>query len=101
MLRLLIKDITIEKPVNQKQRLAHIRWRGGAYSDISVQLPPNIADRVRYPSAVVDRIRELARDLPYGEIADQLHREGQVSAKGRPCRWRCSHVGLFVRRRGR
>jgi hypothetical protein len=62
MLRLLIKDITIEKPVNQKQLLAHIRWQGGACSDISVQLPPNIADRVRYPSAVVDRIREMARD---------------------------------------
>jgi DNA invertase Pin-like site-specific DNA recombinase len=84
MLRLLIKDITIEKPVNQKQLLVHIRWQGGACSDVSVQLPPNIADRVRYPSAVVDRIRELASDLPDGEIANQLHREGQVSAKGRP-----------------
>jgi len=84
MLRLVIKDITIEKPVNQKQLLAHIRWQGGACSDVSVQLPPNIADRVRYPSAVVDRIRELARDLPDGEIADQLRREGKVSAKGRP-----------------
>ncbi len=47
-------------------------------------LPPNIADRVRYPSAVVDRIRELARNLPDGEIADQLNGEGQASAKGRP-----------------
>ena len=84
MLRLLIKDITIEKPVKQKQLLVHIRWQGGACSEVSVQLPPNIADRVRYPSAVVERIRELARDLPDGEIADQLHREGQVSAKGRP-----------------
>jgi hypothetical protein len=26
----------------------------------------------------------MARDLPDGEIADQLHREGHVSAKGRP-----------------
>jgi hypothetical protein len=49
-----------------------------------VQLPPNIADRVRYPSAVVDRIRELAHNLPDGEIADQLNREGQASAKGLP-----------------
>src|SRR5664279_1201745 len=84
MLRLLLKDITIEKPANQKQLLVHIRWQGGACSDVSVQLPPSIADRVRYPSAVVDRIRDLARNLPDGEIADQLQREGQVSAKGRP-----------------
>ena len=104
MLRLLIKDITIEKLANQKQLLAHIRWQGGACSDVSVQLPPNIADRVRYPSAVVDRIRELAHDLPDGEIANQLHREGQVSAKGRPytvkiiqwirCRYRIPPVEL-------
>ena len=84
MLRLLIKDITVEKPPNQKQLLIHIRWQGGACSDITVPLPPNIADRVRYPSAVVDRIRELARNLPDGEIADQLNREGQASAKGLP-----------------
>jgi DNA invertase Pin-like site-specific DNA recombinase len=84
MLRLLIKDITVEKPANQKQLLVHIRWQGGACSDITVPLPPNIADRVRYPSAVVDRIRELARTLPDGEIADQLNGEGQASAKGRP-----------------
>ena len=84
MLRLLIKDITVEKPANQKQLLAHIRWQGGACSDVTVPLPPNIADRVRYPSAVVDRIRELARTVPDGEIADQLNGEGQASAKGRP-----------------
>lgn len=84
MLRLLIKDITVEKPPNQKQLLVHVRWQGGACTDLSVQLPPNIADRVRYPCAVVSKIRELARNLPDGEIADQLNREGRASAKGRP-----------------
>ena len=84
MLRLLIKDITVEKPANQTQLLVHIRWQGGACSDVSVQLPPNIADRVRYPSAVVDKVRELARHLPDTEIADELNREGQISAKGLP-----------------
>jgi hypothetical protein len=84
MLRLLIKDITVEKPPNQKQLLVHIRWQGGACSDVSVQLPPNIADRVRYPSAVVDKVRELACNWPDSEIADRLNREGQTSAKGLP-----------------
>jgi hypothetical protein len=84
MLRLLIKDITVEKPADQKQLLVHIRWQGGACSDVTVQLPLNIADRVRYPSAIVDRIRELAGNLPDGEIADQLNREGKLSAKGQP-----------------
>src|ERR1022692_2835142 len=45
MLRLLIKDITVDKPANQKQLMAHIRWQGGACSDVTVQLPANIADR--------------------------------------------------------
>jgi DNA invertase Pin-like site-specific DNA recombinase len=84
MLRLLIKDITVEKPPNQKQLLVHIRWQGGAGTGLSVQLPLNIADRQRYPAALVDRVRELAHSLPDAQIADQLNREGQASATGKP-----------------
>jgi DNA invertase Pin-like site-specific DNA recombinase len=84
MLRLLIKDITVEKPSAHKQLLVHIRWQGGACTDLSLQLPPNRADRVRYPAAVVDRVRDLAQSLPNAEIAERLHREGQVSALGKP-----------------
>jgi DNA invertase Pin-like site-specific DNA recombinase len=84
MLRLLIKDITVEKLLNPKRLLAHIRWQGGACSDICLQLPPTIADRVRYPATVVDRVRHLAQSWPDGEIADRLNQEGQVSALGKP-----------------
>ena len=83
MLRLLIRDITVEKP-QQKELLVHIRWQGGSCTDLSVQLPPGIADRVRYPAAVVDKVRDLARRLPDREIAEQLNREGHTSAKGKP-----------------
>jgi len=84
MLRLLIKDITVEKSAAPKQLVVHIRWQGGACTDRSVQLPPNIADRVRYPAAVVERVHELAQSLPDAQIAAQLNREGRSSAKGRP-----------------
>ena len=84
ILRLLIKDITVEKLADGQQLLAHIRWQGGACSEVSVQLPGKIADRVRYPSAVVAKIRELARHLPDSDVADQLNRQGQTSAKGLP-----------------
>ncbi len=84
MLRLLLKDVTVEKPLHAKQLLAHIRWQGGACTDIGVQLPPNMADRVRYPAAVVDRVRRLAQSLPDGEIADRFNQEGQASALGKP-----------------
>jgi DNA invertase Pin-like site-specific DNA recombinase len=83
MLRLLIKDITVEKSTIPKQLLVHIRWQGGACSECVVQLPPNIADRLRYPAAVVERVRELAQGLPDSQIATQLNREGHTSAKGR------------------
>jgi DNA invertase Pin-like site-specific DNA recombinase len=84
MLRLLIKDITVEKLAQQRQLSVHIRWHGGASTNLSVPLPPKAADKVRYPSAVVNRVRELAHNLLDAQIADQLNREGHVSAKGKP-----------------
>jgi DNA invertase Pin-like site-specific DNA recombinase len=84
MLRLLIKDITVEKPADQKRLLAHLRWQGGASTHLSLQLPLNIADRVRYPAALVDRVRELAHRVPDAQIADQLKQEGLSSALGKP-----------------
>src|SRR3984893_15273170 len=73
MLRLLIKDITVEKSPQQKQLLIHIRLQGGTSSDLPVQLLPNMADRMRYPAALVDRVRELAQSLSDAQIADQLN----------------------------
>src|SRR5258708_12395238 len=58
MLRLLIKDITVEKS-HPKQLLVHIRWQGGACSDRSVQLPPNIAHRLPLPPPFADRTPQL------------------------------------------
>jgi len=84
MLRLLIKDITVEKPTDQKQLLIHIRWQGGACTDLAVSLPPNFADRVRYSAALVEQVRELARSLPDAQIVEKLNQEGQLSALGKP-----------------
>ncbi|HUV68697.1 MAG TPA: recombinase family protein [Terracidiphilus sp.] len=84
MLRLLIKDITVEKSPVPKQLLVHLRWQGNACTDLTLQLPPNMADRVRYPAAIVDRIRDMAHHLHDAEIADQLRQAGCTSAKGRP-----------------
>jgi len=40
MLRLIIKDVTVAK-LKQKQLAVHIRWQGGASSDLRVQIPLN------------------------------------------------------------
>jgi DNA invertase Pin-like site-specific DNA recombinase len=84
MLRLLIKDITVEKSSVPKHLLAHIRWQGNACSDLTVQLPPSMADRMRYPAEVVDRVREMARQLPDAAIAERFRQEGYSSATGKP-----------------
>jgi DNA invertase Pin-like site-specific DNA recombinase len=84
MLRLLIKDITVEKSPQQKQLMIHIRWQGGTSSDLPVQLLPNMADRMRYPAALVDRVRGLAQSLSDAQIADQLNQAALVSAVGKP-----------------
>jgi hypothetical protein len=84
MLRLLIKDITVEKTSVPKQLLVHIRWQGNACTDLTLQLPPNIADRMRYPDAIVSRVRVLAQNLRDAEIADKLRQEGHISVTGKP-----------------
>src|SRR5262250_530102 len=84
MLRLLIKDITVEKLAEPRQLSVHIRWQGGASTDLSVPLPPKAADRFRCPSAIVERVRELAHNLLDAQIADELNRESHVSTKGKP-----------------
>jgi hypothetical protein len=83
MLRLLIKDITVNKLVEQRQLSVHIRWHGGACTDLFVQIPPSAAGRPRYRSPIVDRIRDLACSLLDAQIAAQLNREGCTSAKGK------------------
>jgi hypothetical protein len=83
MLRLLIKDVTVEKSAPKKLSV-HIRWQGNASTDLTLQLPLNIADRMRYPAEVVDRIRDMARHLQDAAIAQQLNQQGHISITGKP-----------------
>lgn len=83
MLRLLIEDITVEKERGSKQAVLHVRWQGGAGSDVTITLPANIADRLRYPTTTVERVRALAETLPDDRIAATLNDEGIRSAKGK------------------
>jgi DNA invertase Pin-like site-specific DNA recombinase len=82
MLRLLIKDITVED-TERKQVVLHIRWQGNACEDLVVQRLPGAAERVRYPEEVVERVRELAQELHDDEIAGTLTREGRRPTKGK------------------
>jgi hypothetical protein len=84
MLRLLICDITVENVPAARQVILHIRWQGGACSDITVTRRRPIAERLRYPAETIERIRELSRNLSDLQIARALNNQGLLSSHGRP-----------------
>lgn len=84
ILRLIVKDITVEKLTSPKQIALHIRWQGGACEDIPVRIPPNYPDRIRYPNKIIKKVRELAKDHTDGQIASIFNQKGIKSAKGKP-----------------
>jgi DNA invertase Pin-like site-specific DNA recombinase len=84
MLRLLIKDITVEKRRAERKAVMHIRWQGGAVEDLLIELPVPAPDKVRYPQPLVTRIRSLAASMTDAQITSTLNQEGLLSAKGKP-----------------
>ena len=84
MLRLLIRDITVEKLPAQRQIILHVRWQGGACTDTTVNLPAPIAERIRYPAAIVEQVRELSRRLSDPQLIAHLNQQGLRSPHGKP-----------------
>src|SRR5208283_4496538 len=73
MLRLLVKDIAVERLTEPRQVLLHVRWQGGVCEDLGVDLPLRIADRLRYPEKIVEQIRRLATEKADVDVADALN----------------------------
>jgi len=84
ILRLLIKDITVEKKHGARHAMLHIRWQGGACGDVRVDLPLPRAEAIRNPEPIIARVRDLARALTDQQIVAQLNQRGELSATGRP-----------------
>ena len=80
MLRLLIRDITVEKLSAARQAVLHIRWQGNACTDITVDLPRPRPEAIRYPAETVERVRELSQRLSDPQIVAHLNQEGLRSA---------------------
>jgi hypothetical protein len=84
LLRLLIKDITVEKIVEARTLTLHIRWQGGATENLSCALRRRACDAVRYDRRLVERIKTLAATMDDDQIPDALNTEGFSSSKGGP-----------------
>jgi DNA invertase Pin-like site-specific DNA recombinase len=84
IIRLLIKDITVEKDSKHKRLILHIRWQGGICEDISCKLPPNKCDQIRYPKEIVNQVKKLAHTYMNNQIAKIFNQKGLKSATGKP-----------------
>jgi hypothetical protein len=83
MLRLLIKDVTVEKRRSERKALLHIRWQGGALEDLSVDLPLPMPERVRYCETILTQVRTLASTGTDQQIAAALNQQQLRSATGK------------------
>jgi hypothetical protein len=83
ILRLIIKDITVEKPAEPKLILLHIRWQGGALEDILVKVPAKYYDQIRYQDDIIARIKKLSQCNTDAQIVTLLNKEGLKSAKNK------------------
>ena len=84
MLRLLIRDITVEKLTDARQAVLHICWQGGGCTDTGVQLPSPITERPPYPPQLIDRVRELSSQISDPQIAKAVSEQGLRSSRGLP-----------------
>jgi hypothetical protein len=82
VLRLLIKDITVEKQPAAHRAILHVRWQGGATEDLTVALPLKSCERWRYPETLVAEVRTRALKQTDDQIAEAFRQEGRLSAKG-------------------
>ncbi len=82
ILRLLIKDITVQKLAEPKKLILHVRWQGGATQDISCDLPPKACDKIRYGQEIVQKVKDLAKNMRDDQIAEVFNKEGLISSKG-------------------
>jgi len=82
LLRTVLEEviITFQKEPNRQVHLV-LRWRGGAISDIDIDLPRRFAP-LRTDEDTVDLVRRLATHYPDGVIAAILNRQGRRSAYG-------------------
>ena len=83
ILRLLIKDITVEKPADPKRIVLHIRWQGGATEDILIERPERYPDQIRYKDDIIAKIKKLSQNHTDSQITALFNKDGLQSAKNK------------------
>ncbi|HEY2533843.1 MAG TPA: recombinase family protein [Xanthobacteraceae bacterium] len=85
IVRLLVRDIMVTREPGSRYVRLNVRWQGGETETLEVTLSQKRQDVIRYPSEVVERIRELAITHHDDEIVTLLCEEGYTSTTtGKP-----------------
>jgi DNA invertase Pin-like site-specific DNA recombinase len=79
MLRLLIEDVTVHK---RETITAHIRFRGGATTTLSVQRPLANWEKIKTPASVVAEVDKLLSLHTCSRIAELLNEQGKRMTNG-------------------
>ena len=82
ILRLLIKDIAVKRESSSKIATLHIRWQGGATEDLQITIPAKSYERWQHPSELIEKIRELAKNMTDEDIIEKFNQEGLKTNKG-------------------
>lgn len=81
ILRLLIKDITINKDNTINKCTLQIRWMGGLHEKISIIPPAKQYEKIAYRPEMIDKVRKLAQNCTSDlEIAISLNQQNYKSA---------------------
>lgn len=98
LLRLAIESVQLDG-VNRPGWIdIQIRWRSGVVTRLDVKRLQPGEWSLKTPEQAVARIHELAADLSYDQIAEELNAQGWHTAFGRP--FTSQHVGYICRRDG-
>jgi excisionase family DNA binding protein len=82
LLRTLLQDVRVDVNKQDKRAELLLRWRGGATTELVVELRGAHQPRVRTDEDAIDLLRRLAVHYPDATIAGILNRQGRRSATG-------------------
>lgn len=99
LLNLLLEEVNIRLEKSDKQNKAHliVHWKGGAVTELDVELRPPHQPTVQTDEKTIDLLCRLARHYDDATIAGILNRQGRRTAMGE--RFNANRVGNLRRYR--
>jgi DNA invertase Pin-like site-specific DNA recombinase len=84
ILRLFIKDITVDCNPEGKELLLSIRWQGGAIEKLKLDRPLKIHEKWKHSSELIEKVKELSKTMNDRSIVKFFSDQGQKTNKGNP-----------------